>query len=163
MNFVLSTSKCSMCDGKCIPVQLVINKCFYSRIITGGNTEFQGICLNPWTFKVTLYPIYFLDSLESDGKYVCKGSQRCFEEEFFERKWNLQCWHQHVVGSHLSILFQVFSFALLNFSFSKPKQMLVPRRALLHWLSIPSEKGLMRLVALHVCVEAWRPPIHSHS
>lgn len=39
LNFVLLTSKCSMCDGKCIPVQLVINKCFYSRIITGGNTE----------------------------------------------------------------------------------------------------------------------------
>lgn len=39
MNFVLLTSKCSMRDGKCIPVQLVINKCFYSRIITGGNIE----------------------------------------------------------------------------------------------------------------------------
>lgn len=39
MNFVLSSSKCSMFNGKCIPVQFVINKCFYSRIITGGNTE----------------------------------------------------------------------------------------------------------------------------
>lgn len=36
---MLLTSKCSMCDGKCIPVQLVINKCFYSKIITEGNTE----------------------------------------------------------------------------------------------------------------------------
>lgn len=82
---------------------------------------------------MTLYPVYFFDSLEGDrGKYVCKGSQRCFEEEFFERKWNSQCGHQHTVGSPLSILFQVFSFALLHFSSWKPKQMLVPRKALLH-------------------------------
>lgn len=42
MNFVLSTSKCSMCDGKCIPVHPVINKCFYSRIITGGQHRVPG-------------------------------------------------------------------------------------------------------------------------
>jgi len=36
---VLTSSKCSMCEGNCIPVHLVVTKCFYSRILTERNTE----------------------------------------------------------------------------------------------------------------------------
>lgn len=36
---MLTTSKRSMCDANCIPAHLVINKCFYSRILTERNPE----------------------------------------------------------------------------------------------------------------------------